>query len=144
MAQGLKIYNDAGTASTTLDLGNPVVDRTIAIDTMLSDIALKANTADLKEIGVGQTWQDVTASRVLGATYTNTTGKPIEVIVSAYHNGTNSRVSVYVGAVHVSYAGDDGTLKQFFTSQTFCVPNGATYTVNATAGTSLSRWSELR
>ena len=55
----------------------------VATDAEVSSaVAPKANTADLKEIGVGQTWQDVTASRVAGITYTNSTGKPISVSIS--------------------------------------------------------------
>ena len=37
-----------------------------------------------RDFGVGQTWKDLTASRVLGTTYTNTTGKPIVVCVRGY------------------------------------------------------------
>ena len=35
-------------------------------------------------LGQGQTWQNVTGSRVQGTVYQNTTGKPIEVAVSMY------------------------------------------------------------
>lgn len=35
-----------------------------------------------KELGVGQTWQDVSAQRQAGVTYTNTTGRPIQLNVS--------------------------------------------------------------
>jgi len=35
----------------------------------------------LSEIGVGQTWQDVTSSRAKNTTYTNSTGKPIQVFI---------------------------------------------------------------
>lgn len=44
------------------------------------DVALQASLegySDNNSIGVNQTWQDVTASRTIGVTYTNTTGKPI-------------------------------------------------------------------
>ena len=54
-----------------------------------SALAGKANTADLKEIGVGQTWQDVTASRTRNVTYTNTTGKPIQVNISSDYTSIN-------------------------------------------------------
>ena len=35
-----------------------------------------------KELGVGQTWQDVSAQRQAGVTYTNTTGRPIQLNIS--------------------------------------------------------------
>ena len=53
------------------------------------------NTGDqtLSEIGVGQTWQDVKASRVSETTYTNTTGRPIMVTVQgAGDNNVTSSV----------------------------------------------------
>lgn len=43
MAQGIKILNDAGTASTTLDFGNPSSDRTVLIDGAIK-IEVMSNT----------------------------------------------------------------------------------------------------
>ena len=40
-------------------------------------------------IGVGQTWQDVTASRAAGVTYTNSTGKPIQISIVINATGSN-------------------------------------------------------
>jgi len=50
------------------------------------------NTGDqvLSEIGVGQTWQDMTASRSSGATYTNSTGKPITASVNLREVGDSA------------------------------------------------------
>lgn len=140
MAQGIKIYNDTGTASTTLDFGNPNSDRTVALDTMLSDIEAKANTADLKEIGVGQTWQDVTASRSLDTTYTNTTGKPIVVQISCTNTQGGKIVvnGVTVGLVINTFTGS----VQAFASA--IVPNGATYRINTFIGEKPSLIAELR
>ena len=49
-------------------------------------------------VGVGQTLQNVTANRALGTTYTNTTGKPIEVTVICVNNigGASNHFSLYV------------------------------------------------
>ena len=110
-----------------------------------SGVAPKANTADLKEIGVEQTWQDVTASRALGATYTNSTGKPLflgiegtlgvgnyDVSVSVNINGYTQRI-----AVNSSPSGTTNV------AGTILIPAGATYSVSMTVA-SLSKWSELR
>lgn len=69
----------------------------VATDAEVSSaVAPKANTADLKEIGVGQTWQDVTVSRVAGTTYTNSTGKPIMIAIQAINITTSAGVNLTV------------------------------------------------
>jgi hypothetical protein len=85
-------------------------------------------------VGIGQTWQDVLASRASGVTYTNTTGKPIMVNVT---ENTNTTSYLYVDGVLVSYhfgTGADLTMSAI-------VPNGSNYSV--TAG-GLIGWAELR
>lgn len=85
-------------------------------------------------IGVGQTWQNVTASRVAATAYTNSTGKPIYVVV------TESSTSTYVFQV-------DGVTVNSFTASGYgtcvgaIVPNGSTYKLT---GGSITIWSELR
>lgn len=64
------------------------------------DIAgLAANVSALgsrpRSLGDGQAWQNVTASRVSGTVYTNTTGRPIQV-----------QVSINSGAVSATCGGD--------------------------------------
>ncbi|NDK19415.1 hypothetical protein GW819_01085 [Candidatus Gracilibacteria bacterium] len=46
--------------------------------------------APLEGVGVNQTWQDMTSSRVVGTIYTNTTDKPIMVYASFHVWGVNS------------------------------------------------------
>lgn len=99
-------------------------------------------------LGTGQTDQDLTASRVAGTTYTNTTGKPIlvEVLFSSTSSGqvgitpTVDGVSRGGTIYPVSAAG-------FILSRTFLVPAGKTYSVS-TSGSSatpgLSKWIETR
>jgi len=88
---------------------------------------------------LGQTWQDITASRTTGVTYTNTTGKPIMVLISYSSDGNDvlfyinekiqsSTTEVAAGAAKVSIS--------------MVIPNGSTY--NITASATLSYWSELR
>lgn len=93
-------------------------------------------------IGVGQTWQDMAASRTFGVTYTNTTGRSIFVSVCSAVGGSYQTLvmSVQVGSVNIinsaSVAGSDGG-----ETFSFIVPSGATYRVS---GGSLRFWSELR
>lgn len=102
-----------------------------------------ANLTNLPAIGVGQTWQDVTASRALATTYTNSTGKPILVIVSVQHGTNTGTCNVTVGGIvvslfetNISYAGS----MKF--CQSFIVPNSTTYSVSANQ--TLLKWTELR
>jgi len=90
--------------------------------------------------GVGQTRQNVTASRSLDTLYTNTTGKPIEVEITFQQSGTS-----------VSNFTIDGTDYPFETlsgtagvgSRTFTIPNGATYQFKS-ANINQYNWYELR
>ena len=86
----------------------------------------------------GQTWQDVTASRALGTTYTNSTGKPIMVFVTKTNTG-NSAWPFYVNSVYIMYVNAYGTNN----STGVIIPNGATYMADTIAGT-LLKWVELR
>jgi hypothetical protein len=91
----------------------------------------------------GQTWQNVTGSRAIGTTYTNSNGRPIAV--SAWATCTSAANltgetpvgnTVAVGSVVV---GASDTLGIFF-----IVPDGSTYTVHNIGGAvSLTGWQEL-
>jgi hypothetical protein len=56
----------------------------------------QAFDANEQQIGVGQTWQDVFGSRVVGTSYQNTTGKPIMLAIemAASASGESLQVSV--------------------------------------------------
>ena len=86
-------------------------------------------TATIAGIGDGQTWQNVTASRAAGTTYTNSTGKPIMMNV---HDNSSGGVLV-VGGVTQNRA----TNNLFYTA---IVPNGATYSFSL----AFTHWNELR
>lgn len=95
-------------------------------------------------IGVGQTWQDVTASRAIATTYTNSTGKPIEVSFFGASSSNSTRFNFYIngvimgGALNTSGAPVGATMS-------FIVPNGATYKIQIDGGTGyIFQWSELR
>ena len=85
-------------------------------------------------IGVGQTWQDVTASRGPNTVYTNTTGKPIQL----YITGDLNDATIYIGNVPISS-------KDYGGGSFICliVPNGVTYSLSST-GTVDRKWMELR
>jgi len=98
-------------------------------------------------LGVGQTWQNLTGSRAIGTTYTNNTGKPIMVSVSANTSVAASlTLSRIVNGTAIGFSTTSlTTVGSSCDAGTWIVPDGATYACNIFAGTpSLQRWSELR
>ena len=124
--------------ATKLDVNGTVTATTFAgAGTSLTGTANSLNAG----IGVNQTWQAVT--RVIGTTYTNSTGKPIMAAVSytCTSGGTVqgfiiNGATVYAGAVSVATTAGGFAL---------IVPDGATYVTTTNAGTlALVAWAELR
>ena len=93
-------------------------------------------------IGLGQDWVDVTASRVTGTTYTNSTGKPIEIFVSTEASSVNT-IKFYVNNVVIGVTGVASSCASASGGTTITVPNGATYQVTSCANI-FNRWFELR
>ena len=92
-------------------------------------------------LGVGQVWTNVTGSRALATTYTNSTGKPIQVVVSASDSTVNQVMTIYVSGVLIFQ--QLATSGYTYPAGCVIVPNGATYTVSLASGT-LVCWAELR
>lgn len=95
--------------------------------------------------GVGQTWQDVSGSRVRATTYQNTTGKPI--MVNAAVDGsaaTLSRIEVSVdNSVWVVVAGSK-TSNVFDNNWAFSVVVPDQHYYRVYGGDALHMWVELR
>lgn len=92
--------------------------------------------------GVGQSWQNVTGSRSTGVTYTNTTGKPIFVIVQvgAQTNG----IYVYINGTFLIrhwYDVNGGAGQVGYSTAEFIVGNGDTYYAD---NGPLRQWWEFR
>jgi hypothetical protein len=97
-------------------------------------------------VGVGQTWQNMTASRALDVTYTNSTGKPIMVIVRGSSSNTvDSYSSLYLTVGSTVCAAQTVTSRGSVLSNhvSAIVPNNTTYSC-AGAVANLEVWSELR
>lgn len=91
------------------------------------------HSGNLPALGVGQTWQDLTASRSGGVTYTNTTGRPIQIAITCA-SGTNV-VTTIDGVERGQSSGGS------VSTGSYIVPNGSTYSANV-SGPYL--WHELR
>jgi len=138
---------DQATTYTETEVNNLLDDKAaISGQTFSGDISATnlsgTNTGDqtLSEIGVGQTWQDVTSSRVSGVTYTNSTGKPITAVVNVRDAQTTDGLTAFVGATRVIYISDVGLGEPPFT---FIIPDGSTYKSDYSPNILVS-WVELR
>lgn len=94
---------------------------------------LQLGEAAKVSLGVDQTWQDMTSSRSIGVVYTNTTGKPIQLLLDFVRPSASWSVNVRINGVAINGAGG------------YCpvIPNNATYQVITTGVSSVS-WRELR
>lgn len=96
-------------------------------------------------LGYGQTWQNVTGSRVLGTTYYNTTGKPISLSIQLnWSTSSGSTYAIYENGSYVQQIGASGTYSN--PSFSVVVPPGSSYSCSLTAGNTgtISYWFELR
>lgn len=98
-----------------------------------------------KSIGVDQTWQDVLAQRKGEVLYTNTTGRPIMVSITADSSSTAiNRVALYVGDVRVArFENVNGLATQLCA----IVPDKKTYQLKSEINASIIGivdWVELR
>jgi hypothetical protein len=132
----------AGDTSGTITLAAPAVAGTTTL-TLPATTGTVALTSQIVGVGIGQTWQ--TPTRSVSTTYTNSTGKPIMVVVSGRVNPLNTWYTyIYVDGVQVTYLfGGGGAAGVYFdVPASVIVPNGSTYSV--TAVNQFTLWTELR
>jgi hypothetical protein len=142
---------DGGTGSSTLATNAVLLGNgTSALQTVAPGTSGNVLTSDgttwqssaSNSIGVGQTWQDVTSSRVVNTDYTNSTGKPIMVMTTGYQVASSGPTTFYVGGLAIGYTDAVGTNDVGnYTTTTFIVPNGVVYKIT---GNTPSIWAELR
>jgi trimeric autotransporter adhesin len=108
---------------------------TLTLPTTTGTLALTSQV-----IGVSQTWQAVT--RVIGTTYTNSTGKPIMVAITYTSSASSTVQGLTINGAAVYCAGSEVGNGSGFS---LIVPDGATYVTLTNSGTlTLVSWSELR
>ena len=91
-------------------------------------------TSASASIGSGQTWQNVAASRAAGTTYTNSTGRSIQVGIRSQ----GGSAILTVGGVIAARSGINNA-SNFIGA---IVPNNTTYIL--AAGAPINEWAELR
>lgn len=130
----------SGTTNDITVNGVSVATDTDVSSAVANGVATKANTADLKEIGVGQTWQNVTGSRTAGITYTNNTGKPIAVCIVGGHSTAGSATFLINSTIVKSIPNISGVPIVYNFDN--IIPNNTTYGIGGVAN--IQTWSELR
>ena len=144
------VFTDVNIADTlTLDGGmmNGVASQAVAqagtdnnkiMTPLRTQQAIEAQT---KEIGVGQSWQVMPYN--FSQTYTNSTGKPIQVSIYAYAGNTTVDLRLYISGIMVQrfYGNPDNSDIAFTLSG--IVPNGASYYATQ-SGFYTHQWAELR
>ncbi|MEO3701796.1 phage tail protein [Acinetobacter ursingii] len=142
--------NISGNAATASKLQN---SRNISISGAVSGNAwfdgsgnINISTTSNEAIGVGQSWQDVTSSRARETTYFNSTGKPIQVLVSfPDSNNSSPRIQVLVDNLTIINHQYDSGGSYGSGQYSFIVPSGQTYRVNTPFGAvDPILWTELR
>ncbi|MFM0630783.1 hypothetical protein [Paraburkholderia xenovorans] len=93
-------------------------------------------------LGVGQTKQVLTGSRALGTNFTNSTGKPILVRVSASGTAAGSAIGFFIDGVEGQVSVATTPSGAIGVAET--VPAGSTYAVIASGGATLVSWVEYR
>ena len=129
---------------TGLSVGGLPTD--VVTSTNIADATIAQGDLDTSIIplGVGQTWQSVTGSRAIGTTYTNSTGRPIMVIVSGTGGGANGLWGVTISGA-ISYYTPSTYTANVWTACEFIVPAGGTYQLTQQgSNVTLQNWSELR
>ena len=126
--------------ASTVQKGVVQVNNTLtSTSTTQALTAAQGKVLNDQAFGVGQIWQNVKSSRISGTTYTNTTGRPIEVFIEVSSADVETH-SIEVGGV-ILCSGDWG-ITGMKPNVSFTVPAEATYKFTST--TSILRWSELR
>ncbi|EOX6882451.1 phage tail protein [Providencia stuartii] len=135
---GRKVNNKALTADIALNAGDVGAYTKAEVDSKF---------AAGSGLGYGQTWQNVKASRAVGTVYTNSTGKPIVLLVTASTsandrmNGVNIHINGVVIATSMTYGNGAKA------SVSAVIPHDSTYKIDYPSGTVspfIHQWFELR
>jgi len=114
---------------------------TVPTSSALKETYDKAVQVETTRLGWNQTWQNMTASRSAGVTYTNSTGRPIVANVTYGGNTSASTTNIHVTvdgitmslAINTNSGGSAGATGHVI------IPSGSTYSFNVA-----DTWWELR
>jgi len=139
-----RFINDASGVVTVSGAGfSYAINTGASLEVFYNGSAWKVCTSG-QELGVGQVWTNVLASRAISTIYTNNSGRPIVVHIS-YSTGA-SAPSGLVAYTEGTLVGVGSCGNSVDGGISFVVPTGHTYFVgnNSTPITGISYWKELR
>lgn len=139
---------DGGTGASSFTLNSVVLGNNVGalngnmVAPGTSGNALVSNgttwiSGTVSTIGVGQTWQNMLASRIKNTNYTNSTGKPIMVSAWLDEGDTNSKL-IIDGVTVANVNGDNSSVGNL----SGIVPNNSVYQIETTE--TINGWAELR
>ena len=96
----------------------------------------------LQLLGTAQVWNNVTASRALTTTYTNSKNYPIMVNVDCNVGASSSYIQLNVSSLAVSFMQNVNASSAQRMTLSAIVPQGSTYSVTA-SGSSINACYEL-
>jgi hypothetical protein len=128
------------TPNTTLTtVGNISATGVISISgTIFADASSQTSAAIGSPV---QSWQNVTSSRAQGTTYTNSTGRPIQVAIYGTQSSASS-VAFFINNVQVSSAVGVTNVASNWLITNHIIPNNSTYRLGT--GQQAIVWWELR
>ncbi|MEQ5183192.1 hypothetical protein ABN222_01530 [Providencia alcalifaciens] len=131
------------TSGTLLNTGNIVQTTGTSVVNVISQKGASDAIAAIKPLGDGQKWVDVTSERQIGVTYTNTTGRTINMFARTAGVNNDGSLLIYVDDVVCSDntigGGSIGIARHCLGYAT--IPSGSKYKAE---GSSLVRWVELK
>jgi len=128
--------------SGTITSSNPItVTGALTATTLVGNGAAVTNLPE-NGVGVGQTYQNLTASRATNTQYTNSTGKPIFTTVVATA-GTNADIKMEIQGVNMP-TGLFANANNGRVSLSNIVPAGQTYKIVNSGNAVLQVWMEVR
>lgn len=144
-----KVLGDRTQQATTTNVGiSRFANASEVANRSNSNVAINpsnaATIAQSTDLGVGQTWQNLSSQRVSGQTYRNDTGKPIHVFI-AVRDGYNGGLGLVIGGVTIFSFTYDLPPGMFYPISVI-VPNNTDYSFAWSGGSpsDLLTWSELR
>jgi hypothetical protein len=145
-SKGLVSVTNTGTGNNVLATSPTLVTPVISSIVNTGTITLPTTTGTMaltsQVIGISQTTSDVTASRSLNTTYTNSTGKPIVAYCSISNASASALMINQIDGVTI-YGSSDPTTGAYY-SMTLVVPIGSTYKFNMNGTPTLQIWVETR
>ncbi|EOV0985541.1 hypothetical protein ACW6AV_000123 [Edwardsiella piscicida] len=141
---GLADFSNVGRDIAGAGTVNDVLQYLGLGDAAKRNVGTTSGTVAAGDATMGGTYTNVTSSRVMGVTYTNSATRPMLVIFSCDANSFGTAVAAVNGANVARVIGVESSATHNGPSMTFIVPAGATYSITKTLG-SLDNmlWAEM-